>query len=124
MHHLPAGAQSALDTDQVIDITTIGRHSGQPRRIEIWFLNFDGTIYIVGAPGRRDWYANLVANPSFVFHLKQSVEHDLNAVATVVDDPAERQRVLAEAVRQWELGADTFDESTKRAPVVRITFPA
>ncbi len=30
-------AKQALAQDQVIDITTIGRKSGQPRRIEIWF---------------------------------------------------------------------------------------
>ena len=27
----------ALETDRVIDITTIGRKSGEPRRKEIWF---------------------------------------------------------------------------------------
>ncbi|MEZ4616433.1 MAG: hypothetical protein R2867_13150 [Caldilineaceae bacterium] len=44
--------QQALITDQVIDITTIGRKSGEPRRIEIWFHNLDGRLYITGTPGR------------------------------------------------------------------------
>src|SRR5882762_9742504 len=55
----------ALANDQVIDITTIGRQSGQPRRLEIWFHNIDGRLYITGLPGTRDWYANLVAHPAF-----------------------------------------------------------
>lgn len=38
--------KQALERDRVIDITTIGRQSGEPRRIEIWFLNVDGHIYI------------------------------------------------------------------------------
>ena len=58
----------ALGHGRTIDITTIGRASGEPRRIEIWFHNIDGHIYITGTPGRRDWYANLRADPNFTFH--------------------------------------------------------
>ena len=36
----------ALANDRVIDITTTGRQSGQPRRLEIWFHNVDGRLYI------------------------------------------------------------------------------
>ena len=39
-------AASALATDQVIDITTTGRQTGQPRRIEIWFHRVDGKYFI------------------------------------------------------------------------------
>lgn len=45
--------RQALDHGQVIDITTTGRTSGQPRRIEIMFHNFDGRIYLSGMPNRR-----------------------------------------------------------------------
>jgi hypothetical protein len=58
--------QLALTHDRTVDITTIGRRSGQPRRIAIWFHNLDGRIYISGLPGRRGWYANVVAHPDFV----------------------------------------------------------
>ena len=44
--------ESALREDRVIDITTTGRKSGQPRRIEIWFHNLDGALYLTGLPGR------------------------------------------------------------------------
>src|SRR5206468_8831246 len=47
--------RAALETDRAIDITTIGRKSGQPRRIEMAFHNLDGQIYITGTPGKRDW---------------------------------------------------------------------
>ena len=43
----------ALVHDRTIDITTTGRKSGTARRIEIWFHNLDGKLYITGAPGRR-----------------------------------------------------------------------
>jgi hypothetical protein len=47
----------ALKTDSLIDITTVGRRTGKPHKIEIAFHNLDGTLYISGRPGRRDWYA-------------------------------------------------------------------
>ena len=65
--------KQALERDRTIDITTTGRKTGQPRRTEIWFHNVEGRLYITGTPGRRDWYANLLAHPEFTFHLKQSV---------------------------------------------------
>jgi deazaflavin-dependent oxidoreductase (nitroreductase family) len=87
---------TALSQDRVIDITTIGRRTGEPRRIEIWFHRLDGRYYITGTPGRaRDWYANLVANPGFTFHLKESATADLPATARPVTESAEREQVLA-----------------------------
>ena len=50
LDQFPPEVQAALASDLTIDITTIGRHSGAPRRIEIWFLNIDGGIYITGTP--------------------------------------------------------------------------
>ena len=86
--------ERALEHDRTVDITTIGRRSGQPRRIEIVFHNLDGRIYISGLPGRRGWYANVVAHPDFAFHLKQSTQADIRARARPITDPAERRRVL------------------------------
>ena len=87
--------QRALAHDRTVDITTIGRRSGEPRRSEIWFHNLDSRIYISGLPGRRGWYANVVARPDFVFHLKQSAQADIPARAHPITDPAERRRVLS-----------------------------
>jgi deazaflavin-dependent oxidoreductase (nitroreductase family) len=85
----------ALERDRTIDITTTGRASGRARRVEIWFHNLDGRLYITGTPGSRDWYANLKAHPEFTFHLKESTRADLPARATPILEPAERRRVLA-----------------------------
>jgi deazaflavin-dependent oxidoreductase (nitroreductase family) len=88
-------AAAALAKDQVIDITTMGRKSGEPRRIEIWYHRIDGRYYITGTPGRpRSWYANLVANPEFTFHLKQSAVADLAATARPITELSERQDVF------------------------------
>jgi hypothetical protein len=84
---------SSTMEDRTIDITTTGRNSGRPRRIEIVFYRIGDAIYLSGipAPRRRDWLANLSAEPHFTFHLKHGVVADLPAVATVITDEAERR---------------------------------
>ena len=114
--------REALARDRTIDITTLGRKSGQPRRIEIWFHNVDGQIYITGTPGRRDWYANLLAHPEFTFHLKHSLTADLPARATPITDPEARRRTLAAILSR--LGrTDQLASWVDRSPLVRVTFP-
>jgi deazaflavin-dependent oxidoreductase (nitroreductase family) len=85
----------ALARDQTIDITTTGRKTRLPRRIEIWFHHLDGRLYITGLPGRRDWYANLQANPDFIFHLKERAQADLPARARPIVAEAERRAILS-----------------------------
>jgi hypothetical protein len=100
-------AALAIDRDagareRTVDITTTGRRSGRPRRIETWFYRVEGTVYLSGSPGRRDWAANLEAEPSFTFHLKNGVVADLPARAEPVVEEAERRRILT--VLLGELG--------------------
>jgi hypothetical protein len=42
--------RAALNQSQVIDLTTTGRRTGQPRRIEIFLHHDDGRLYITGMP--------------------------------------------------------------------------
>lgn len=114
-------AERALARDRVIDITTIGRRTGLPRRIEIWFFNLDGRIYITGSPGRRSWYANLLANPEFTFHLKGSTKADLPARARQITSPEERRGVLTEI----QPLAGTFRELepwVDGSPLIEVSF--
>jgi deazaflavin-dependent oxidoreductase (nitroreductase family) len=118
--------------DRTIDITTIGRRSGQPRRIEIVFYRFGDDVYLSGIPAAktRDWLANLAAHPQFTFHLKHSVVADLPATATVISDPAERRRVLAVFVEEfnqrrgpdspWPIGV--LDEWVEDSPLAKVSF--
>ena len=114
--------KQALGKDRVIDMTTIGRTSGQPRRKETWFHNIDGQVYLTGTPGKRDWYANMVANPSFTFHLKESATADLAAHARPVTDPAERKAVLTRILSKIGRPASDLPAWEAGSPLVAVTF--
>ncbi len=112
---------AALASDRTIDITTIGRTTGRSRRLEMWFHNLDGRIYLTGSPGRRSWYANLAVNPEFTFHLKESVQADLRATARPITDESERRSVLEVLLER--LGyLDRIDQWMSGSPLVEVTF--
>jgi deazaflavin-dependent oxidoreductase (nitroreductase family) len=112
----------ALASDRTIDITTVGRRSGEPRRIEIWFYRYGGRVFLSGSPGRRDWYANLVANPDFTFHLKGSVQADLPARARPVTDEAERREVVAGILEELGRGYGGVEEWVAGSPLIEVEF--
>jgi deazaflavin-dependent oxidoreductase (nitroreductase family) len=112
--------QRALSRGHRMDITTIGRKSGEPRRIELVFHNIDGRIVISGRPGfPRSWVANLKANPRFTFHLKGAVSADLPATARVIIDRAEREELLRPIATSWGMNHAVMVAS---APLVEVTF--
>jgi deazaflavin-dependent oxidoreductase (nitroreductase family) len=110
----------ALSRGHTIDITTTGRKTGQPRRIETVFHNIDGRIVLSGMPGRRSWYANLLANPAFTFHLKHAVKADLPATARAILEPVERREVMARVAQNW--GRTDLDVMLAHSPLVEVTF--
>ncbi len=115
----------ALSHGQTIDITTTGRRSGLPRRIEIVFHNFDGRIYISGLPSRRKraWIANLEADPHLTLHLKgRRVTADLPATARVINDEAERQAILPRIAAVWR--RQDLDSMIRFSPLIEVKVEA
>ncbi len=112
----------ALHNDRTIDITTTGRKSGTPRRIEIALVSLGDRLVISGSPGRpRGWYANLRANPEFTIHLKKGVHADLSARATPVLDEAERRAITLEMTRHDPRRRDiNIDEWVAGSPLVMV----
>ena len=113
---------SALEHGHTIDITTTGRTSGKPRRLEIVFHNIDGRIYISGVPSvkRRSWIANLDADPHMTFHLKGKVRADLPATARIIDDETERREVLPHIARTW--GRKDLETMVRYSPLFEVTL--
>jgi hypothetical protein len=109
----------ALETERTIDITTIGRATGRPHRIEMWFHNLDGQLYLTGTPGTRGWYANLLAHPEFTFHLKGAVRADLAAQAIAIVDPTSRRAILTRLLERLGRAAD-LDAWVRDSPLVQV----
>lgn len=115
--------REALAKGGVIDITTTGRRTGEPRRKEIVFHNVDGRLYISGTPRprKRDWLRNLEAQPRFTFHLKGDVSVDLPATARVITDETERREALARVTQNWNR-EDELDEFVRNSPLIEVTI--
>lgn len=107
---------ASLRRDRTMDITTTGAKTGKPRRIEIWAWPDGDRVYLTGTPGRRDWYANLRANPDFTLHLERDVQADIGVRARPIEDPAERRAVFE------RLRPSQVDEWTAGSPLVEVEF--
>lgn len=122
---MEASVWRAIEGGLTCDITTTGRKSGLPRRIEIWYFVVGGRVYLTGTPGPRDWLANLRASPALTFHVKEGASADLPARGLVVDDPAERRRVMGAVMahNSW-FRAQRFDLEAWVAgsPLVEVLF--
>jgi deazaflavin-dependent oxidoreductase (nitroreductase family) len=107
----------------LIDMTTTGRQTALPRRIEIVYHRIGGRIYISGSPvaeRKRAWLLNLEADPHFTFHLKGRVAADLPATARIITDDAERRTVFAEIVKVWD--NQDVETMTLYAPLIEVTL--
>ena len=115
--------RKALDRGHRIDITTVGRRSGQPRRIPIVFHNLAGRIYISGMPrhAKRDWLANLEADPRLTVHLSGAVNADVSATARVIGEGPERRQVMALVARAWK--RTEIDEMVAWSPLIEVVIP-
>jgi hypothetical protein len=124
--------RTALLRDLTIDIVTIGAKSGLPRRTEIWFVNINGRIIICGTPNaeggkgprmRRDWLANLRANPEFTFCLKESVKAELPARAVEIVDVEDRRYLMSAPQTKWYRDeVDSVEDLVRGSPIVEVFF--
>jgi deazaflavin-dependent oxidoreductase (nitroreductase family) len=115
--------------DRTIDITTQGARTGLERRVEVWLHRVDARWYVTGVPGRRSWYANLLANPRFMVHLKHGVRADLPATAVPIVEEAARRRVLTEVLNLQDRPLtggrgprQYLDDWLAGSPLVEIVF--
>lgn len=117
---LDPAVRDALARGGVIDITTTGRSSGEPRRLEIVLHAIDGRFFISGKPGfPRGWIANLHADPRMTVHLKRGVVADVPARGRVISDRAERGAILAPIAAGWGYPVSVMVASS---PLIEVVF--
>ena len=103
-------------------LTTIGRRTGRPHRIEIWFAVEDGRVYLLaGGREQSDWVRNLQANAQVTVQLGD--ETHWGTAQVLQPDTAEDQRARQLLVGKYR-GSDDLDEWGRTALPVVITFAA
>lgn len=118
---LTGAERRSLSAVRTIELTTYGRRSGQPSRIEIWWFTFEDRFIVSGTPGRRDWLANIGADSRVVVHANGS-SFSGNAVA--VTDQQMRRRFFRSDVTEvrWYTSQAELETLVAQAPMIEITF--
>ena len=81
---------------QFLYITTTGRNTGQPREIEIWFVESQGKLYILAEHFHKaQWVKNIERNPRVRVRIGDS---EFEATARILDK--ERDAAI------WKLAQD------------------
>lgn len=69
-----ANTEQGSGNDDYCYLTTIGRRTHRPHRIEIWYAARGDTLYLLAGSGRSsDWVQNLSADPSVTVEVDGAV---------------------------------------------------
>ncbi|NND83694.1 MAG: nitroreductase family deazaflavin-dependent oxidoreductase [Acidimicrobiia bacterium] len=101
-----------------VDLTTWGRKSGLPRRIEIWMVRVGSRYYITGTPGRRDWLANVQSRAEAIIHAGRA---DVSCSVREVTEEAERRTVMEAAASHWYRTQRDLSDLVASAPMIELT---
>jgi deazaflavin-dependent oxidoreductase (nitroreductase family) len=125
MHETPGGPSwpARWATEPFLYLTTIGRRTGQPHRIEIWFAEHDGRLYLLsGGRDRSDWVRNLQANPRVTVELGDETHVGL---ARVLQPGAPEDRLARELLLAKYGGTEeNLDEWGRTSLPVVVELPA
>jgi deazaflavin-dependent oxidoreductase (nitroreductase family) len=104
-------------------LTTIGRATGQPHRIEIWFAVDHGRLFMLsGGRDRSDWVRNLQANPHVRIELGDEVRE---GVARLLQEGTAEDALARDLlVAKYATPGNPLDDWKRRSLPVVIELPA
>lgn len=72
---------------QYLYLTTVGRITGEPRQIEIWFVQCEGKFYVLAEHFHKaQWVRNIARNP--LVHVRVG-DREFDATARAIDEQSE-----------------------------------
>ena len=113
----PKSISPSLAKEEYCYLTTIGRVSGRPHEIEIWFGLQDNSLYLLSGSKSSDWVKNLLKNPSVSVRIGK---HRLTGTARLVQDKEEddlARHLVAEKYGEWEEGRTLSEWARSALPV-------
>ena len=91
---------SEAKPEQFLYLTTLGRKSGEPRIIEIWFIEFRGCWYCIAEHTTSNWLRNLRANPAVRWRVGK---REFRGTARVLD-PKSYEAMMVEQLSRTKYG--------------------
>ncbi len=90
----------SLADEEFCYLTTIGRVTGRPHEIEIWFAANGGSLYMLsGGRDRSDWVKNLRRNPEVKIRVG---DKRFEGFARIVEDAEEDELARRLLVEKYE----------------------
>jgi deazaflavin-dependent oxidoreductase (nitroreductase family) len=87
---------------QYLYLTTIGRKTGSPREIEIWFISLDGRFYLIAEKREQaNWVQNILRNPQISFRVGERTFSGVGRVVDGIDEGELRRRVSERFDRKY-----------------------
>lgn len=109
-----------LTKEEYCYLTTKGRKTGNPHKIEIWFGMDGNSLYLLsGGRDKSDWVKNLLKDPHVTVRI---AKYTFTAVARLVSEEKEEataRYMLAEKYQEWENGK-SLSEWARTALVVAL----
>lgn len=98
-------------------LTTVGRKSGQPRTVTLWFVLDGDAAYLAGGKQDPQWCRNIRVNGEVTLEIAGT---RLPGIARIVEDPGEARTVRERFVRKYLLArlSRPFGGYTRSVPVV------
>ena len=100
---LPDGLRRTLRESFAVRVSHRGRRTGIQRVLESTFT-WDGglRVYLSGYPGRRDWVANMAADPNVTLHTVEGrPRYDVPVKARLLRGRDERTDHVLDFVERW-----------------------
>ena len=115
------GEEADLD---VAYLTTTGRTSGIPHRIEIWFALHGSSVYLLAGGGdRADWVRNLLVSPTVILEIGgRRRTSRARVIEAGTDDEALARRLLFE--KYSSRSTDDLSAWSRTALPVAVDWPA
>ena len=95
----------SLQHEQVLYLTTVGRKSGLPRTVEIWFVVYQHRVYLLAEHGlKAQWVRNIQANPIVSIRLTQHRFRARGRVLHAARDHQEWQAITSLSRKKYGWG--------------------
>ena len=99
-------------------LTTIGRKTGKPHTIEVWFARENGILYLLSGGGASaDWVRNLRKTPAVHVRIGSRTVAAKAREVTATDEDALARRLLDEKYMGWKTGKRLSSWARNAVPV-------